>query len=91
MQYQGGNKLMAEIKQKTAKPKKTIAELKQDIIAQKKKAIENANKRLRELEKRERQERLKPYFKVVEKYLDNISDKDLETMTKYVLSKFAKK
>lgn len=43
---------MAEIKQKTVKPKKTIAELKQDIIAQKKKAIENANKRLRELEKK---------------------------------------
>lgn len=82
---------MTEIKGKTTKPKKTIAELKQDIIAQKKKAIENANKRLRELEKRERQERLKPYFKVVEKYLDNISDKDLETMTNYVLSRFAKK
>lgn len=82
---------MTEIKEKTIKPKKTIAELKQDIIAQKKKAIENANKRLRELEKRERQERLKPYFKVVEKYLDNISDKDLETMTNYVLSRFAKK
>lgn len=82
---------MTEIKGKTIKSKKTIAELKQDILAQKKKAIENANKRLRELEKRERQERLKPYFKVVEKYLDNISDKDLETMTNYVLSRFAKK
>lgn len=82
---------MTEIKGKTIKPKKTIAELKQDILAQKKKAIENANKRLRELEKRERQERLKPYFKVVEKYIDSISDKDLETMTNYVLSRFAKK
>lgn len=82
---------MNEIKEQNVKSKKTIAELKQDILAQKKKAINNANKRLRELEKRERQERLKPYFKVVEKYLDNISDKDLETMTNYVLSRFAKK
>lgn len=82
---------MNEIKEQNVKSKKTIAELKQDILAQKKKAINNANKRLRELEKRERQERLKPYYKVLEKYVDNISDKDLETMINNVLSKFAKK
>lgn len=82
---------MNEIKEQNVKSKKTIAELKQDILAQKKKAINNANKKLRELEKRERQERLKPYYKVLEKYVDNISDKDLETMINYILSKFAKK
>lgn len=82
---------MNELKEQNVKSKKTIAELKQDILAQKKKAINNANKKLRELEKRERQERLKPYYKVLEKYVDNISDKDLETMINNVLSKFAKK
>lgn len=82
---------MNEIKEQNVKSKKTIAELKQDILAQKKKAINNANKKLRELEKRERQERLKPYYKILEKYVDNISDKDLETMINYILSKFAKK
>lgn len=82
---------MKELKEKTIKQKKSIAELKENILAQKKKAIENANKKLKELEKKERQKRLKPYFKIVEKYLDNISDKDLEIMRNYVLSNFAKK
>ena len=50
-----------------------------------------ANKKLKELEKKEREKRLKPYFKIVEKYIDNISDKDLETMTNYVISRFANK
>ena len=42
-------------------------------------------------EKRERDARMKPYFKTVEKFIDNISDKDLETVTNYVISKFGNK
>ncbi|MGL5723715.1 hypothetical protein [Cetobacterium sp.] len=38
------------------------------------KAIQEANK----IEKREKEQRLKPYFKLIKKYIDNISDKDLE-------------
>ncbi|MGL4358427.1 MAG: hypothetical protein ACRCSY_07010 [Cetobacterium sp.] len=73
------------------KPKKTTTELKEEILLQKQKAIKEANRRIKELEKRERDARMKPYFKTVEKLIDNISDKDLEIMTNYVLSKFTKK
>lgn len=72
------------------KKKKTIAELKEEIKQQKQKAIREANKKLKALEKREKDQRLKPYFKLVEKYIDNISDKDLETMINYVESRFKK-
>lgn len=73
------------------KPKKTTAELKEEILLQKQKAIKEANRRIKELEKRERNARMKPYFKTVEKYINNISDKDLETMTNYVISRFGNK
>lgn len=73
------------------KPKKTTAELKEEILLQKQKAIKEANRRIKELEKRERDARMKPYFKTVEKYINNISDKDLETMTNYVVSRFGNK
>lgn len=73
------------------KPKKTTAELKEEILLQKQKAIKEANRRIKELEKRERDARMKPYFKTVEKYINNISDKDLETMTNYVISRFGNK
>lgn len=67
------------------KSKKTTAELKQEILLQKQKTIKEENKRIKELEKRGCDARMKPYFKTVEKYINNISDKDLETMTNYVL------
>lgn len=70
------------------KKKKTIAELKEEIKEQKKKAIREANKKIKVLEKKEKEQRLKPYFKLVEKHIDNISDKDLETMMNYVENKF---
>lgn len=73
------------------KPKKTTAELKEEILLQKQKAIKEANRRIKELEKRERDARMKPYFKTIEKYINNISDKDLETMTNYVISRFGNK
>ncbi|MGL4641556.1 MAG: hypothetical protein ACRCVB_00595 [Cetobacterium sp.] len=73
------------------KKKKTIAELKEEIKQQKQKAIREANKKIKALEKREKEQRLKPYFKLVEKYSDNISDKDLETMINYIESRFRKK
>ncbi|MGL5702400.1 MAG: hypothetical protein ACRCW5_04615 [Cetobacterium sp.] len=73
------------------KSKKTAAELKEQILLQKQKAIKEANRRIKELEKRERDARMKPYFKTVEKYINNISDKDLETMTNYVVTKFGNK
>ena len=73
------------------KPKKTTAELKEEILLQKQKAIKEANRRIKELEKRERDARMKPYFKTVEKYINNISDKDLETMTNYVITRFGNK
>lgn len=73
------------------KPKKTTAELKEEILLQKQKAIKEANRRIKELEKRERDARMKPYFKTVEKYINNISDKDLETMTNYVIGRFGNK
>lgn len=73
------------------KKKKTIAELKEEIKQQKQKAIREANKKIKALEKREKEQRLKPYFKLVEKYIDNISDKDLETMMIYVETRFKKK
>lgn len=73
------------------KPKKTTTELKEEILLQKQKAIKEANRRIKELEKRERDARMKPYFKTVEKYINNISDKDLETMTNYVVTKFGNK
>ncbi|MDX8337468.1 hypothetical protein [Candidatus Cetobacterium colombiensis] len=72
------------------KKKKTIAELKEEIRQQKQKAIREANKKIKALEKREKEQKLKPYFKLVEKCIDNISDKDLEIMIKYVESKFKK-
>ncbi|MGL5595550.1 MAG: hypothetical protein ACRDDH_16570 [Cetobacterium sp.] len=73
------------------KKKKTITELKEEIKQQKQKAIREANKKIKALEKREKEQRLKPYFKLVEKYSDNISDKDLETMINYIESRFRKK
>lgn len=73
------------------KKKKTFTELKEEIRQQKKKAIREANKKIKVLEKREKDQRLKPYFKLVEKYSDNISDKDLETMINYIESRFRKK
>lgn len=73
------------------KKKKTIAELKEEIKKQKQKAIREANKKIKALEKREKEQRLKPYFKLVEKYSDNISDKDLEIMINYIESRFRKK
>lgn len=73
------------------KKKKTIAELKEEIKQQKQKAIREANKKIKALEKREKEQRLKPYFKLVEKYSDNISDKDLETMINYIENRFKKK
>lgn len=73
------------------KKKKTITELKEEIKQQKQKAIREANKKIKVLEKREKEQRLKPYFKLVEKYRDNISDKDLETMINYIESRFRKK
>lgn len=73
------------------KKKKTIAELKEEIKQQKQKAIREANKKIKILEKREKEQKLKPYFKLVEKYSDNISDKDLETMINYIESRFRKK
>lgn len=73
------------------KPKKTTAELKEEILLQKQKAIKEANRRIKELEKREKEKRLKPYFKLVEKYINNISDKDLEIMKNYIETRFKKK
>lgn len=73
------------------KKKKTIAELKEEIKQQKQKAIREANKKIKILEKREKEQKLKPYFQLVEKYSDNISDKDLETMINYIESRFRKK
>ena len=73
------------------KKKKTFTELKEEIKQQKQKAIREANKKIKSLEKREKEQRLKPYFKLVEKYSDNISDKDLETMINYIESRFRKK
>lgn len=73
------------------KKKKTFTELKEEIKQQKQKAIREANKKIKALEKREKEQRLKPYFKLVEKYSDNISDKDLETMINYIESRFRKK
>lgn len=35
--------------------------------------------------------KLKPYFKLVKKYSNNITNKDLETMINYVESRFGKK
>lgn len=70
------------------KKKKTIAELKEEIKQQKQKAIREANKKIKALEKREKEQRLKPYFKLVEKYIDNISDTDLENMKNYIKNKF---
>lgn len=73
------------------KKKKTIAELKENIKQQKQKIIREANKKIKALEKREKEQRLKPYFKLVEKYIDNISDKELENMKNYIEIKFSKK
>ena len=73
------------------KKAKSFNELKAEIIEQKKNQILKANKRLKDLEKKEKETRLKPYFKLVEKHLHNISDKDLETMSHYILSRFGEK
>ncbi|MGL5932145.1 MAG: hypothetical protein ACRCY7_04460 [Cetobacterium sp.] len=73
------------------KKKKTIAELKEEIKQQKQKVIREANKKIKALEKKEKEQRLKPYFKLVEKYIDSISDKDLEIMKNYVKSRFVNK
>ncbi len=73
------------------KKKKTIAELKEEIKQQKKKAIREANKKIKALEKREKEQRLKPYFKLVEKYIDNISNEELEKMSIYIETKFKRK
>lgn len=73
------------------KKKKTITELKEEIKQQKQKAIREANKKIKALEKKEKEQRLKPYFKLVEKYINNISDKDLDTMINYIESRFGKK
>ena len=70
------------------KKKKTFTELKEEIKQQKQKAIRDANKRIKHLEKKEKEERLKPYFKLVEKYINNISDDDLEIMKNFIISKF---
>ncbi|MEG1506364.1 MAG: hypothetical protein RR478_02580 [Bacilli bacterium] len=72
------------------KKKKTFTELKEEIKQQKQKAIREANKKIKALEKKEKEQKLKPYFKLVEKYIDNISDKDLEIMMNYIKTRFQK-
>ncbi|MGL4934867.1 MAG: hypothetical protein ACRCZO_04345 [Cetobacterium sp.] len=72
------------------KKKKTIAELKEEIKQQKQKAIREANKKIKALEKKEKEQRLKPYFQLVEKHIDNISDIELENMKNYIKNKFIK-
>lgn len=72
------------------KKKKTIAELKEEIKQQKQKAIREANKKLKVLEKKEKEQRLKPYFKLVEKCIDNISDQELQIMINYIKTRFQK-
>ena len=72
------------------KKKKTITELKEEIKQQKQKTIREANKKIKALEKKEKEQRLKPYFKLVEKYIDNISDEDLEIMINYINNRFVK-
>ena len=71
--------------------KKTFTELKEEIKQQKQKAIRDANKKIKALEKKEKEQRLKPYFKLVETHINNISDKDLETMINYIENRFGGK
>lgn len=61
------------------------------LMRSKKESYSEANKKIKALEKREKEQRLKPYFKLVEKYVDNISDKDLKIMMNYIESRFRKK
>lgn len=61
------------------------------LMRSKKESYSEANKKIKALEKREKEQRLKPYFKLVEKYVDNISDKDLKIMMNYIESRFKKK
>lgn len=72
------------------KKKKTIAELKEEIKQQKQKAIREANKKIKALEKKEKEQRLKPYFQLVEKCIDNISDIELENMKNYIKNNYIK-
>lgn len=73
------------------KKKKTITELKEEIKQQKRKTIREANKKIKALEKKEKEQRLKPYFKLVEKCINNISDNDLEIMINYINKNFNNK
>lgn len=76
---------------KEAPKKKTALELKQELLEHKKKILADVNKKIKDIEKKEREKRLKPYFKLVEKYVDKMSDKDLETMTNYIINRFGNK
>ena len=81
---------MSEIlKQK--KKKKSLQELKAEILEQKKKANDLANKRLKAVIKKERNAKSKKYLLIFDKYLDSMTEKNLETMTNYIISKFGKK
>lgn len=73
------------------KTRKTALELKEDLLQYKKQMLADVNKKIKLIEKKEKEKKLKPYFKLVEKYVDNITDKDLETMMNYIETRFKKK
>lgn len=65
----------------------TPLELKNKLLEQRK----EVNKKLRLLEKKEREKRLKPLFSIFEKNIHKLSDEELEKMFEYYKKKFAEK
>ena len=48
-------------------------------------------KEIKAKKEKEKTKKLEPYIKLLKKYSNNISEKDLETMTNYIVSRFGKK
>lgn len=65
----------------------TPLELKNKLLEQRK----EVNKKLRLLEKKEKEKRLKPLFSIFEKNIHKLSDEELEKMVEYYKKKFAEK
>ena len=60
--------------------RKSVAELKSEILEYKEKVIKETREKIRDLERRSREIRLKECFKVLEKSIDRMSDEALEKL-----------
>lgn len=71
--------------------KKSIGELKNEILEYKEKVIKETREKIKELERRSREIRLKECFKVLEKSIDKMSNEELERLVENLRNDYINK